>query len=474
MGFEARGVIEGFYGPPWSHADRVHILEWMAAHGMNVYVYAPKDDPWQRASWREPYPRARMAQIRTEIAVPDVEWVANLSPGRAAIPGRPAPDGPSSDLCFSSDAGAVVAKLAPFCEAGARRVMVSFDDVRKVLTAAEDTRAYGEGDEAFGRANADILNAVVQRLGIPLVTVLADYAGTDDTAYLRGVRDAGLDERIEVMWTGTAVVAPSVTADQASAYAELVGRDRVWLWDNYPVNDFHGNGFGFPTRLYLGPYGGRAPNLDRAVSGVLANPMLEPRASVIALGTVAAYLADPPGYDPERAWSASIADLAGDDRELGDALTVLAENTRSNAFDACESVAFDRAARAALDGDGGALRTELAREACAPAVLRAKLDPSFAAEIEPWLVRMEKNVRAAEAALDLLEAICGRPDLGAVLLRFAILQRAQAASLADRHTMHGDRLAHEFTAVRVNANVVDAFVAAVAERAGEIFPTLSL
>ena len=51
-----RGVVEGFYGPPWGHADRLSIIEFMGRHGMNLYVYAPKDDPYHRAQWREPYP----------------------------------------------------------------------------------------------------------------------------------------------------------------------------------------------------------------------------------------------------------------------------------------------------------------------------------------------------------------------------------------------------------------------------------
>ncbi len=50
------GVIEGFYGQPWSRAERVELFEWMAAWGLNTYLYAPKDDLHHRALWREPYP----------------------------------------------------------------------------------------------------------------------------------------------------------------------------------------------------------------------------------------------------------------------------------------------------------------------------------------------------------------------------------------------------------------------------------
>ena len=54
-GFAHRGVIEGYYGAPYTHADRLWLLERMGAWGMNRYVYAPKDDPFHRARWRSEY-----------------------------------------------------------------------------------------------------------------------------------------------------------------------------------------------------------------------------------------------------------------------------------------------------------------------------------------------------------------------------------------------------------------------------------
>jgi hyaluronoglucosaminidase len=50
-----RGIIEGFYGPPWTWVDRRRVSETLAGAGMDTYVYAPKDDPLHRERWREPY-----------------------------------------------------------------------------------------------------------------------------------------------------------------------------------------------------------------------------------------------------------------------------------------------------------------------------------------------------------------------------------------------------------------------------------
>lgn len=50
-----RGIVEGFYGTPWSHADRLEMLHFSKEKKFNAYIYAPKDDPYHRAKWREPY-----------------------------------------------------------------------------------------------------------------------------------------------------------------------------------------------------------------------------------------------------------------------------------------------------------------------------------------------------------------------------------------------------------------------------------
>ena len=42
------GVVEGFYGRPWTEAERRMMLHFLGEHGMNLYVYAPKDDPYHR------------------------------------------------------------------------------------------------------------------------------------------------------------------------------------------------------------------------------------------------------------------------------------------------------------------------------------------------------------------------------------------------------------------------------------------
>ena len=62
------GVIEGFYGRPWSVKQRQQLFAWMQDWGMNSYLYAPKDDLKHRAKWPELYDADEMAAMKTLIA----------------------------------------------------------------------------------------------------------------------------------------------------------------------------------------------------------------------------------------------------------------------------------------------------------------------------------------------------------------------------------------------------------------------
>ena len=60
-----RGVVEGFYGTPWSHEARLRQLEFYGRNKMNVYLYGPKNDPYHSTpNWRKPYPEKEGIQLQ--------------------------------------------------------------------------------------------------------------------------------------------------------------------------------------------------------------------------------------------------------------------------------------------------------------------------------------------------------------------------------------------------------------------------
>ena len=81
------------------------------------------------------------------------------------------------------------------------------------------------------------------------------------------------------------------------------------LWDNYPVNDFE------PGTLFLGPLRGRDPRLgDGHCAGLVANAMLQAVPSKVPLATIADWIRDPVGYDPDASFERALRDY-GDEVE---------------------------------------------------------------------------------------------------------------------------------------------------------------
>jgi hypothetical protein len=514
--FEYRGVIEGFYGPPWTHEAKMSMFEWMGEHGLNIYIHAPKDDAYQRANWRDPYPEEELAEYLEEVkaaTAAGVNWVPNISPGVSLIPSTPViPSVPSNDICFTSetDFALLISKIDPFVEAGSKVVMISFDDAIETSTHPEDIAEYGGGigfgiamqeqfsSTPYGNMNRDLLNKVYRHYaanisGFCLMTVLAEYSGVVDSAYLQGIRaDGGLDDGIEIMWTGMATVAPTITPDNASIYAKNVGREKILIWDNYPVNDYAANKAGIPMRLFMGPYQGRAADLPTCVSGILSNPMNEAFCNRIAVGTFADYMNDPVNYKPEESWRNAISEMANGDAILEGALLVFCENSRSSTLNRTESPAFVAASEGLLTAiDAGPFWTdardtmimEWVRENAAPAKLRASL-PDFLSEASGFIDRLEANVEvigwgmmlllAQKPALEAkivnnsgfftVEGKASAPSAQSVMTLLEQMQQAQSATMPMLQSMHGDRGMFDTGTFYYNENRVDAFYGEVNSR----------
>ncbi|MGW0582773.1 beta-N-acetylglucosaminidase domain-containing protein [Streptomyces sp. NPDC002920] len=407
-----RGVVEGFYGTPWTHAERLSQLDFYGRTKQNVYVYSPKDDPYLRERWRDEYPAAELGQLRELVdrAVDNhVRFTYALSPGLS--------------VCYSSDAdiAALVRKFASLYDIGVRDFAVPLDDISYTKwNCPADEAEFGSGGGAAGTAQAHLLNRVWQefsagRSGLrPLEMVPTEYSDLADTPYKTALRER-LDPDVVVEWTGVGVIAPTVTAAQVRQARAVYGHP-ILVWDNYPVNDY------VTSRLLLGPYTGREADVAREAVGVTANPMVQGEASRIALFTSAAYLWNPDAYDPRAAFLASVRDLAGT-APVAKWLRIFAENSYSSQLDATESPTLTKLIadfRTAYEEDSGlawataALRSYFSDMAATPAQLRAGLaNPGFLEETSPWLDKLGSYGSAGLTAVDLLLA-GKRADTGAV------------------------------------------------------------
>jgi hyaluronoglucosaminidase len=449
--FEVRGVVEGFYGTPWSHDARLEMLRFIGLHGMNAYAYAPKDDAKHRAEWRLPYDATETKRFEELAACgreADVRFGFALSPGL--------------DIDYDSpdDRRQLLAKMQCLLDAGVTWFLLLVDDIPM--------------RPGLAPRQAELTTALLDalRTQAPEVTLTfcpTEYVGMGASPYLTDLSRM-LPVDVDVMWTGPTVCSPFITTAHAHARAAALGGRPPLLWDNYPVNDAT-----MTESLHLGPYTGRDPALAGSVRGVLCNPMTQPRASKVALATAAAFLVDPDAYDPASSWRRAIDAAGGDDAAP---LGVLARACADSALARPEGMQLhqlvDDLARR-IDASDTGVQDALASELrAARALPDAFTDPTLAAELEPWTAAARAEAEAGLAALRLLRQLrSGTDDADAealMTLVFVVLFCWRSARAGTR-VVYGPRFAlytpvvqlpdgrpavDVSLAVREDANAIDA------------------
>lgn len=421
------GIIEGFYGRPWTWDEREAVCRSLAEAGMDTYVHAPKDDPLHRERWRDPYDDDTLERLAS-LAGTGVDVGLTVAPGLSLDP--------DSD----ADRRDLAAKVGQLVGTGVGLVGLLLDDLDP---------AQGLGDR-HGRVAAELRERIdpsVRMFVVPL-----HYTGTDAPPYLRQLLQH-LPEDVPVGWTGRFVVNDSITAADARAWSAANGGRRPLLWDNTPVNDAL-----MADRLHGGPLRGRDPDLRHEVAGYLANPMVQAAASLPALLSAAAWLR---GEDPLDAWR----DAAGDDRPL-------LEGCDPHSLAGLDDTALVPTLERALDGDRGALAVVrdwfAAAERCGTG--------SLGDAVAPWVEQLRAEAAVGRVAADLLllddpaEAARGA---GLLHVMWPPLRRGAVQVLGGRGALlpvFGQDLESRWTAapgcLRPPASLVDALVAATFERLG--------
>ena len=259
------GVIEGFYGTPWSHENRLACIDFISQVGWNTYVWAAKQEPRHRDQWNDPFTDDELTCF-SELShrATTVDVAVGLTPG----------DNASEEQ--------VINKLFPAVHAGCKVIVLCFDDL-PVLDAAQHHQR--------------LAHAVRDNIDVPVWIVPTHYAGITASPYLTALC-TGLHSEIEVMWTGTTVVTDRMTSEQALQRKEATGGRSPLVWDNTPVNDAR-----MRPHLHMGPLTGRENSMLDHCSGFLWNPMEEFAASLPTLVSAAAWSRN---EDPINAWNSYI------------------------------------------------------------------------------------------------------------------------------------------------------------------------
>ncbi|MPQ42826.1 beta-N-acetylglucosaminidase domain-containing protein [Clostridium tarantellae] len=290
----ARGIVEGFYGTPWTHQDRLDQIKFYGENKMNTYIYAPKDDPYHREKWRDPYPDSEMTRMQELIDASKeskVDFVFAISPG--------------IDIRFDGEAGeedfrALINKFQSLYDMGVRSFAIYYDDIED-KSAVKQATVLNRVNEEFIKAKGDIK---------PLITVPTEYdtgamvSNGQPKKYTREFAET-VSKDIEVMYTGPGVVTNEIPNSDAELISGIYNRQMA-VWWNYPVTDY------FKNKLALGPTHGLDLGLNQYVDFFTMNPMEHADLSKISLHTAADYSWNTANYDYDKAWNRAIEMLYGD------------------------------------------------------------------------------------------------------------------------------------------------------------------
>jgi hyaluronoglucosaminidase len=433
---DIRGVIEGFYGQPWTYEQRIDMFHFMAQNHFNTYVYAPKDDPYQRANWAALYPTAQldpMASLIQSGTSDGIQFVYSISPGiPTPLPGQSlTPEMVSNSISFTStsDLLKLEKKLDQLRSVGVHTVMLSFDDVERSLKPV-DQRVYGSD---YARAHVDLANRLLkderQRdTQFQLWFAPTTYYGLSDNHYWQIIRTR-LNTSIPVIWTGKWVLNQSITSSQAIQVTKLIGRKPI-LWDNYPVNDYTYVVKKAPA-LLMGPLDHRSSDLPDHLSGYIANPMIQPESSKVPLATVGQYFSNPHSYQPLNAWQTAIQSAEGiQDPTAFHTFCMYSSQSTLNpggydSFQTMASVFWQTRATANHVSSENALRRELRTLQQLPHQLHSTVTNSaLLAEFDPWLTKLGMEGQVGLLALDYLDM--SPSDQGRISKRQALLSQFQS------------------------------------------------
>lgn len=380
-----RGAIEGFYGQPWSHEHRLRQLDFYGRNKMNVYIFGPKDDPYHRDRWREPYPEKEAKQIqelneRAKLRGVNFYWAIH----------------PGVDIKWNEeDRVNIVNKLEKMYDLGIRSFAVFFDDIWGEGAKGENQAALlNHIDEVFVKKHGDIA---------PLVLCPTEYNrswSSDNSKYLAALGN-GLNKGIEVMWTGNTVV-HTISKEGMEWINQRIKR-KGFIWFNFPVNDF------VRDHLLLGPTYGNDLNIADDLSGFVSNPMQYAESSKIALYSIADYTWNMKNYNWETSWYRAIANLLPSDST---ALRIFASynedlGRNGHGFRRDESRHLKALCERVEKGDRTAI-PELRRQcdelamACDLLLVNTE-NPWLIAEMRPWLVQGKVVAQYGRLVCDVAE-----------------------------------------------------------------------
>jgi hypothetical protein len=289
------GLIEGFFGLPWSWEERRAAIDFLGPQGFRFYLYAPKADAFLRKSWQDPHPQEEfeaLAALRAHCRTRGVRFGLGLSPFELHLHEA---EGWKAPLARKLD---MLAELQP------DDLALLFDDMRGDVPDLAARQAAIVHFAAEHPVSQRLLFCPSYYSDDPILDVAFGRRPPDYLEHLGRL----LDPAVEIMWTGEEVCSRELSPGHLDRVAAQLRR-KPFLWDNYPVND----GARMSQHLHLRAFTGRPASIAPHVAAHGINPASQPVLSRIPALTLAESYAAGDAYEYGRAWDRAAEAVLGPD-----------------------------------------------------------------------------------------------------------------------------------------------------------------
>ena len=273
------GIIEGFFGRPWSWEERSESIRFLRPHGYRFYLYAPKADAFLRRHWQDLHPDEEMeqlARLAAECRALGMRFGIGLSP---------------FELHLHPEQGwqeMLARKLEQLDTLRPDDLAILFDDMRGDIPELAQRQAAIVAFAAERTHASRLLCCPTYYSDDP---ILDGVFGQRPPDYLLEL-GSRLDPAIEIMWTGPEVCSFELSPGHLDKVSQEIGR-RPFLWDNYPVND----GQRMSRHLHIRGFTGRPASIAPHIAAHGINPASQPILSRIPALTLSDSYKFGDGYD---------------------------------------------------------------------------------------------------------------------------------------------------------------------------------
>lgn len=320
---QSRGLVEGYYGYPYSISVKKDLMRFMMRFKMNTYLYGAKSDPYHSNNWQDPYPTSitpdqeekgwltqnMVRDLTKQSAATKVNFIWAIHPG-------------NNFLGSNTVVNDILGKFYKMYNLGVRQFAIFVDDVgmpnseeQFKLNASRLTAVQRGLESKYNKAGAAPADTVR-----PLHFVPQAYASSWVSAdNLRGFFSAlaSTPKNITIYTTGWGVWSIPNSND-LNVVRQYLGRDVGWWW-NYPCND-NSDGQIYTKDMYANFFempqvnsNGTLPSTLTGGIGIVSNPMQEGELSKLALFSVADYSWHTAGFNNTKSYQAAVKAVVGND-----------------------------------------------------------------------------------------------------------------------------------------------------------------